>query len=196
MLVDRSRVEREPGATLAQIDNEIAQLHDVTEHLLALARGRAPVPTPLDPNDVLDRLDGRWLPVASRLGRRFTVTRTDKLDAVLASPGAIDQVLDVLIDNGFVHGAGAVSVHARRATAGIVFEVSDEGPGPSSTGRADVFAGPSEGEGRPTGHGIGLPLARAIAEADDGRLLLARERPPLFQIVLRLAPQDDPARAP
>ena len=195
LFVDRARGERDPGPTLAQIDGEVAQLHDVTEHLLALARGRAPVPTSLDPNGVLDRLDGRWRPVASRLGRPFTVTRTDNIDAVLASPGALDQVLDVLIDNGFVHGAGTVSVHARRTAAGVVFEVSDEGPGLAAQGGADVFASRPGDEGRPIRHGIGLPLARAIVEADDGRLLLARERPPLFQIVLRLAPQDDPDRA-
>ena len=114
---------------------------------------------------------------------------------MLASPGALDQVLDVLIDNGFAHGAGTVSVHARRTAAGVVFEVSDEGPGPAAQGGADVFASRPGDDGRPIRHGIGLPLARAIVEADDGRLLLARERPPLFQIVLRLAPQDDPDRA-
>ena len=98
-----------------------------------------------------------------------------------ASAAAIGQVLDVLIGNAQQHGRGTVTVRARHAPRSIAIEVSDEGPGPSTDGH-DVFRRRPESA---TGRGIGLALARSLAEAEGGRLTLSRAGPsPGFTLLL------------
>jgi signal transduction histidine kinase len=80
-----------------------------------------------------------------------------------------------------VHGAGAVTVRARRAATGVAIEVSDEGPGINGDAEV-VFARRSPSD---RGHGIGLALARSLAEAEGGELTLRRPGPgPVFALVL------------
>jgi nitrogen-specific signal transduction histidine kinase len=38
--------------------------------------------------------------------------------------------------------------------------------------------------GRPEGTGLGLALARTMATADGGRIVLARRKPPVFAVFL------------
>lgn len=100
---------------------------------------------------------------------------------VRASPGAVGQVLDVLLSNASVHGRGTVtvsvstSISAQGRVASV--DVTDEGSG---TAAADPFAG-SRSEG---GHGIGLRLGRVLAESEGGGLVLAGRAPTTFRMSL------------
>jgi signal transduction histidine kinase len=108
------------------------------------------------------------------------------LPEVRASPGAVRQILAVLADNATVHGRGTVTVRARDAGGALALDVEDEGSGPPAD--ADLFR-PAAAH-RP-GHGLGLPLARALAEAEGGRLVLSRPGAlPRFTLVL---PETPPA---
>jgi signal transduction histidine kinase len=99
-----------------------------------------------------------------------------------ASESAVRQVVDVLLDNAVVHGTGAVGLVVRDAGTTLAIDVTDEGGGPPDAD--EVFR--SRGGGSP-GHGIGLALARALAEAEGGRLVLSRARPPVFSLLLPAA---------
>ena len=107
------------------------------------------------------------------------------------SERAVRQILDVLIDNALRHGKGTVSIRTRSAGAGAVIEVSDEGSG--IVGDADrIF---ERRESTAGSHGIGLALARALAEAEGARLVLHHEGPePVFMLVMSRAGAD--GRAP
>jgi signal transduction histidine kinase len=100
-----------------------------------------------------------------------------------ASPAAIRQVLDVLLDNAATHGAGAVGVVVRPSGGGIALDVTDDGSGFAQPD--GVFARRSGRSAGSPGHGIGLALARSLTEAEGGRLLLIDAGPhPRLRLLL------------
>jgi signal transduction histidine kinase len=113
----------------------------------------------------------------------------------VASAAAVTHALDVLIDNSLKHGRGEVTVSAEQVGTGVVLKVADEGTtgivdaAPTGAGRPPP--GGDVNPAAPTGerHGIGLALARALIEADGGRLQLPEwGAPSVFSIVLRRSP--------
>jgi signal transduction histidine kinase len=120
-----------------------------------------------------------WAPVLEGRGRRLRVTVSPELPASRASEAAVRQVVDVLLDNAVVHGAGTVGLVVRDAGTTVAIDVTDDGEGPPDPD--DVFRSREDAD---PGHGIGLALARALAEAEGGRLVLGRPRPPVFSLLL------------
>lgn len=106
---------------------------------------------------------------------------TEPLPPVRGDEERLRQVLTNLIDNAVKHSADgdAVEVSARREDSGVCITVSDRGPGiPDGQqqlifekfGRAEV-----EGPAKP-GSGLGLFIARSIAEAHGGTLEVESRR--------------------
>lgn len=171
-------------AALGAVD----RLERTIDDLLALAREHPADRTELDVAAVLAETESDWRTPFATAGRPLRVTVEPRLARVMVSPRALRQIIDVLLDNALRHGTGVVSVRARAAPVGIAIEVTDEGPG---------IAGDSEriferrGEGS-AGHGIGLALARSLAEAEGARLRLEHAGPnPVFAVFLPAAPAPD-----
>jgi signal transduction histidine kinase len=149
--------------------------------LLALARaGDIGEPRDVDLAELADRHGDAWQPVYADAGRPLRLELQRPLPARV-SPGGVAQALDVLLENALSHGAGATRLSARIVDGRGVLSVEDEGAGvPEPLERAifdrDVSTAGSTG--------LGLPLARALVEADGGRLVLARARPARFEILL------------
>lgn len=169
-------------AALAEVDRLEATLQD----LLSLARDTQPPRDPLDLTTLLDDLDHTWRERLAGASRPLRVLASPQLPPVRASAPAIRQILDVLIGNATEHGAGPVTVRARGAGNGLAIEVSDQGPGVAGDTER-VFARRSSST---PGRGIGLALARSLAAAEGGRLLLAHPGPaPTFTLLLPAAPE-------
>ncbi len=88
--------------------------------------------------------------------------------------GLIEQVLFNLLDNAQKYGGeSVVSVHARQVGAEALVSVTDEGPGikPSDLERIFVkFYQGGRSDGRKTGVGLGLSIAKGLVEAMGGRI--------------------------
>ncbi len=161
---------------------EVDRLERTIDDLLALARDVDAVRGPFDLHAVIDGLERAWHGRLAAKGRPLRVDIDTSADTAYASPGAVQQILEVLITNAAEHGAGTIRVQTHVVSGGVAIDVSDEGPG-IRRDPDEIFERRS---GRAPGHGIGLALARSLAEAEDARLLLVNAGPnPTFRLVLR-----------
>jgi signal transduction histidine kinase len=179
--LDRPAERRSVEGLSAAVATAIAtcdRLEQIADDLLALARdvdrgGR------LDLDALVEWTRTQWRDALATSGRRLEVDVAEDLPTATASIAAVRQVVAVLIDNAVRHGAGAVRVVVRDAGNALALDVSDEGPGIPDG--AELFVRRSRTAG---GHGIGLALARSLAEAEGGRLVLTRPAPPRFTLLL------------
>jgi signal transduction histidine kinase len=182
-------IERE--AALRDAAAQVDRLDATIDDLLALAREPAGRRAPLVVDPLVDELEATWHARLAAGGRPLRVIVHDNLPATAAAPAAVRQILDVLLDNATRHGAGAVTIETRPAAGGVAIDVRDEGPGVA--GDPDRLF---ERRHRDTArhHGIGLALARSLAEADGGKLQITHARPgPVFSLFLSPAHHDPPA---
>jgi signal transduction histidine kinase len=149
---------------------QVGRLQQTIEDLLALARDLPDPVVPVDVSPVLASVEPRYRQLLADQGRRLEVDPGDGLPAADFPEAALRQVLDVLVDNACVHGAGTVVVSARASGTGIVVEVRDHGTLPAGD-LERIFRRRSA---QAQGTGIGLALARSLAEADGARLLVSR----------------------
>jgi signal transduction histidine kinase len=174
-----------PGQDLRQaITDGIAaadRLEQTIEELLALARDtRSSNATPLDLPVLLDEIEAGWHDRLAAQDRALHVAVDPLAPVSLASTAAVRQVLTVLLDNAATHGSGTVSVAVRNAADALAIDVSDEGTGITAP-EPELFTRRSR---LADGHGIGLALARSLAEAEGGRLRLTRPAPPTFTLLV------------
>ena len=163
---------------------EVDRLETTLEDLLKLARDIQPTRDPLDVAKLLDDLESAWRKRLSGDGRPLRSFVAPDLPQVRASTPATRQILEVLLGNAVEHGAGAVTIRARPAAGGLAVEVTDQGAGVDGDAER-VFARRS---GSTPGRGIGLALARSLASAEGGRLVLANTGPsPKFTLLLPAA---------
>jgi len=112
-------------------------------------------------------------------GRRVAIVREGRSLLVLGVPIRLERVAENLIDNAvsFSPPEGAIDINVRREDDRVVATVADEGPGIPVEEREKVFrrfhSVRPEGEGFGNHSGLGLAIARAIAEAHDGTLVVA-----------------------
>jgi signal transduction histidine kinase len=169
-------VREEGAAALAQIE----RLADVVAQLLGRARrsmSGAPVLASVD--DLVAQQVVEWDPAFRRVGRKLEVTGEKGL-RVLVTPGGATQVIATLLDNALVHGAGAVTIRTAQTPRSVVIEVRDEGKGVRPELVPRIFE--RSVSGAPGGTGLGLALARTVAAADGGQVVLVRPRPAVFAV--------------
>ncbi|QKV79004.1 HAMP domain-containing sensor histidine kinase [Amycolatopsis sp. Hca4] len=154
------------------------RLERTIEDLLALGRERRAPRAELDLDALLEEVRQAGEALLGPSGRELRI-RCEEPPPARVAAAAVRQVLGVLLDNAATHGRGTVTVVARDAGDALAIDVTDEGP---DLGETDPFAT------TPSGHGIGLRLARGLAEAEGGRLRLSRPEPPTFTLLLPATP--------
>ncbi|WP_039796234.1 sensor histidine kinase [Nocardia araoensis] len=176
-------VVHEAEEAMAQVD----RLTDAIDDLVRASRDEDAADR--DPVPVMDELRGvvaEWKHPFTEAGRTLTLTGDESLRAPITG-SRLREAVAVLVDNALMHGGGTCTVSVRSVRPGadreplVCVEVADEGHGVRDELAPHIF---DRGFSAGGSTGVGLALARALVEADGGRLELQRRRPALFAVFL------------
>jgi signal transduction histidine kinase len=172
----------DPTAAIEDAVGEVERLQATVSTLLAVTRDTQPLHDGrCDAARVCGDAVRRWHGALAAAGRPLRAEIEEGLPEVGCPADVLREILNVLTENACVHGAGTVIIAARRAGTGVVVDVGDEGSGVGS----DVAAIFTRRSARAAGHGIGLALARSLAQAHGARLEVTRAGPqPVFSVAL------------
>ena len=186
---DDPEVVREEGsAALAQAE----RLADVVSQLLSPARRATAASAELTGIDeIVQQQVVEWEPAFRRARRKLVVIGARGLQAHV-TPGGLAQVLATLLDNALMHGGGTVTIQTSQSARSVMIEVRDEGKGVPPDLVSRIFE--RSVSGRPEGTGLGLALARTMAAADGGRVVLVKAKPATFAVFLPRHPPQRGAR--
>lgn len=131
-----------------------------------------------------------WQRTFDGVGRSLSLAGDEGVTASVTG-SRLREAVSVLVDNALSHGGGTCTISVRLIPALdtadrkreplACVEVSDEGEGVSNELAPHIFDRGFSGAGST---GVGLALARALVEADGGRLELQRRRPAMFAVFL------------
>ena len=128
---------------------------------------------------------------AEGIARRAIRIDVDDSLAVMFDRGHLSQIAWNLVRNAWQHCQkrdGSIAIAARAGYTGdaVIFELADDGPGVAAENRAHVFE--PFFTTRPGGTGLGLYIARELADANGATLeLLAKSPGAMFRITFRRA---------
>lgn len=176
---DQPDVVREEGAAALLQTERLTQV--VSQLLGRTHRPAGGRPGRVWVDDVVAQQVVEWDPAFRRRNRKLEVTGEKGLSCH-ATAGSLAQVVATLLDNALLHGAGTVTVRTSQTPKSVVVEVRDEGKGVPDDLAPRIFE--RNVSGRPGGTGLGLALARSIAEADGSKVVLVRPRPAVFAVFL------------
>ena len=173
--------------------HETDRLVDIVNQLLSLARseGRRVDPAPLDVvGTVADRVD-LWRMTAEEADVELTQEANGPLHA-MSAPGALEQMLDNLLDNAIslTPAGGSVRVKTERVGDHALVQVIDQGPGLSEDAKRRAFERFWRGDRVRPGTGLGLPIVKALAEQSGGTVALADAPGGGLKVVITLAAAD------
>ncbi len=167
----------------------LERLTRIVDNLAAFASlgaGQAPiVPSAVDPDTLADEAVAA-LRFPIREARLHVVVSKAGGGTVMADARKLKQALANVVGNAvkFSPHGGEVLVEVQRDAERLRFVVYDQGPGVSGADSQNIFepffhASGSDGAARVPGSGLGLPVARRIAEAHGGKVWV--ESPPWTQ---------------
>jgi signal transduction histidine kinase len=170
---------RKPLASIERASTTSVRLLDDLVDLAAVERGALVVSvTDVDVVAMLREVHIAFSASAEQKGLRFEIDVADK--AVMARGDAlrVAQVLGNLVANALklTPPGGVITVGARAVDDEVILRVEDTGPGIPVKDRVRIFERFFRGS-KPTGKGVGLGLAiaRALIEAQRGRIWVESE---------------------
>ena len=202
-LAQQHRTEEEYRASLTVIRDAAGRLTRIVDDLFALARVDAENPTTrrerLYAEEVIDDAMRMVRPLSEMRGVR--VTMPEAVEAPIdADADLLGRLLTNLLDNAIKHSpdGGVVEVRMHRRDALVDVAVIDQGRGIPEEDRERIFqrfvrlddeSGADQTDARRSGAGLGLAIARRIAETHGGSLVVFDSSPGRteFRLTLPLA---------
>ncbi len=198
----REEVGREAGPSPQQVREQLRdaagqaeRLGRLTDELLDLSRLDAGVPLARELVDLrsVARLVAHELDARAREdGRTIVVGETTSPAWAVADPGAVAQIVRILMDNALRFAPNGTPVRVEVADGGgpCRLRVRDEGPGVATAEREAIFERFQRGAATSgtTGFGLGLAIGRELARRMDGELTLVDDGRPGACFELRVPP--------
>jgi two-component system OmpR family sensor kinase len=160
---------------LDTMSEQVARLQKLSVDLLDLSRldaGSVELHNePVDLSEVARSVVNEFTPALAEHGTDLDMRLPDQGPQALCDPVRVAQIVRILLDNALRHTpAGThVSVGAARSNGTAGLTVTDRGPGLPDHGDTKVFERFYTGDAA-RGAGLGLAIARELAERMDGRL--------------------------
>jgi heavy metal sensor kinase len=183
------REESEYREALAMIEQQAQRLTGIVEDLFALARadmGQLPLaPGQLYLDEVVAEVGAASAVLGNQKRVRVIVTPAQE-SAYRGDEKLLRRMLLNLLDNAvrFTPAGGAVTLSLQRLPEAYRISVVDTGPGIPTEARPHIFERFFRGSGiygdgqpAPSGAGLGLPIARTIAQLHGGDLKLETSGP-------------------
>ncbi|MDQ4041653.1 MAG: PAS domain S-box protein, partial [Actinomycetota bacterium] len=186
-------VSQWPGLSAEVRDELVASLADINRlsntiaGLLTFSRlGNYGCDDPVELSVIVREAAERWRSSSGECGR---MVRLGAMEPVMmfVPRDSVRQVLDVLVENAILHGAGEITLEGLVDGACVRVRVRDEGQGIAAVDRERVFTRGYRRSGSP-GEGIGLSLARELAQSMGARLEVAATSMTAFDLVVPRAP--------
>jgi signal transduction histidine kinase len=180
---EEPEVVREEGVAALLATERLTEV--VGQLLGRTSRSAVRRPARVSVDDVVAQQVVEWDPAFRRRNRKLEVAGDKNLTAYI-TPGTLSQLIATLLDNALVHGRGTVGIRTSLTPKSVVIEVRDSGRGVPADLVPRIFE--RNVSSKPGGTGRGLALARSIAAAEGGQVVLVRPRPAVFAIFLPRQP--------
>jgi two-component system OmpR family sensor kinase len=178
LLADEDLDEETRRQFLDQLRGQVDRMRKLATELLDLSRLEAGAlelrPEPTDVGQLAREVAGEFTPAAQRHESRVRLDLPDEPIELDCDPERVAQVLRILLDNAIVHtpaGTG-VRVSAARRNGHVRLEVSDLGLGIKRQNMPHIFEPFFTSNEEAQGAGLGLAIARELAERMQGRLMV------------------------
>jgi len=161
------------GAEMERLLADVGAVERTVSQIIREARrpGAGSTPVMCDAARVVAERAAFWRPLAEDQDRRMTVDVVPAPVPVLVAADDLATCADILLGNVFAHtpeGAGFAVRLSRRAAGGAWLVIADDGPGFREVGP------PPRGQSRGGSTGLGLDIARRVAETSGGTLTIGR----------------------
>jgi signal transduction histidine kinase len=178
---------------LETMSEQVERLQKLSVNLLDLSRldsGSVELHTePVDLAELSRSVAGEFRPRLADHETSLVLNVPDEGPSASCDRERVAQIMRILLDNALRHTPEGthVTVSASRYNGAAELTVADTGPGLPAGARSKVFERFYTGDAA-RGAGLGLAIARELAERMDGRLVLTTERGTAFTLELPADP--------
>ncbi len=176
LLADEDLDEETRRQFLDQLRGQVDRMRKLATELLDLSRLESGAlelrPEPTDLGQLAREVAGEFTPAAQRHDSLVVLDLDEEPIELDCDPERVAQVLRILLDNALVHtpaGTG-VRVSADRRNGHVRLEVSDRGLGIKRQNMPHIFEPFFTSNEEAQGAGLGLAIARELAERMQGQL--------------------------
>ena len=176
LLEDEELDDETRAQFLAQLRGQVARLRKLATELLDLSRLESGAlelrPEPTDVGRLARDIAGEFIPAVSAHDAELQVNAAPEPIEIECDPERVAQVMRILLDNALVHtpAGTTIVVSAARADGHVTLEVADSGLGIRHQTMPHIFEPFYTSADGARGAGLGLAIARELAERMHGQL--------------------------